>query len=234
MIIKGLQETTLIDYPGKISCILFLCGCNFRCGFCHNPELVLTCGGDKLSEEEVLDFLERRKNQLDGVCITGGEPLLTITNDFLVKIKELGYSIKIDTNGTCPERLKELISEGLVDFVSMDVKSHHEKYNEVSGVEFDIAKIEESMKIISSMLEEYEFRTTILKKFHDYDEMKELAEWISNVIMKKPKKYCLQGFKNQGKLLDSSFKEEENVYEDYLEELKDLIQDYFEEVEVRI
>lgn len=233
MIIKGIQETTLLDYPGKIACTLFLCGCNFRCGFCHNPELVLTCGGKKISKEEILAFLKKRKNQLDGICITGGEPLIHIDREFLEEIKDLGYLIKIDTNGSYPEILKELIDDGLVDYVAMDIKAHKDKYNEIAGTDVEIEKIEESMRIISE-LDDYEFRTTILENIHDYDHVNEMVEWILNVVQKHPKKFALQGFRNQGKFIDPIYEARKDTTQSHLEDLKDLIEDRFEEVVIRI
>jgi len=233
MKIKGIQKTTLIDYPNKIACTLFLFGCNFRCGFCHNPELVLKEEGGDIVKSEILEFLEKRKEYLDGVCITGGEPLLTLEKEFLRKIKEKGYLIKIDTNGSFPEKLKEFIEENLVDFISMDIKSGKEKYSEVAGIKVDNSKIEESIKLISN-LENYEFRTTILRDIHDDKEIKKIALWLNELIGKKPKKYALQGFKNKGKVLSKLFENEKDVSEEYLENLKKIIKDDFEEVEVRV
>jgi pyruvate formate lyase activating enzyme len=231
--ISGLQKTSLIDYPGKIVCTLFLFGCNFRCGFCHNPELVLNPSGKEYSEKEILDFLEKRKGQLEGVCITGGEPLLSLEKDFLKKIKSLGYSIKIDTNGTNPEKLKEFIDEGLVDYVAMDLKASPEKYDLVAGVKVDIKKLEESIKLIVNSEIDYEFRTTILRRFHDEVEIEKMFEWISKLLGKKPKKYFLQGFANHGKFIDEDFNQEPNVFGDYLKKFKPLAEKYFEEVGIR-
>lgn len=231
--ISGLQKTSLIDYPGKIACTLFIFGCNFRCGFCHNPELVLTPTGKEYSEEEILDFLEKRKSQLEGVCITGGEPLLSLEEDFLKKIKELGYAIKIDTNGTNPEKLKDFISKRLVDYVAMDLKASPENYNLVASAKVDIKKLKENIKLMVESGVDYEFRTTILKKFHDEIELKKMFDWILKILGKKPKKYFLQGFTNHGKFIDSSFNKEPSVYEDYLIKFKPLAQEYFEEVGIR-
>src|SRR3989338_8819499 len=130
MLIKGLQKLTLIDYPGNVACTVFLHGCNFRCGFCHNPELVNnpSLAGRTIPEKEVLDFLERLRGVLDGVCFTGGECLISLDKSFVRKVKEMGYFVKIDTNGSFPDKLKEFIDEKLVDFVAMDVKASPEKY----------------------------------------------------------------------------------------------------------
>ncbi len=233
MKIMGLQETTLIDYPDKIACTLFLYGCNFKCGFCHNPGLVLKPEGKEYSEEEILEFLKKRKEYLEGICITGGEPLLNLDLEFLERIKRLGYSIKIDTNGGFPEKLKEIIEKGLVDFVAMDIKSSKGNYNKVINSNIDIDKIEKSMKLVSG-LKDYEFRTTIIEGIHDIGEVKKIAIWLNEIIKGKPKKFCLQGFKNQGKLLDKSFMKKKDTSEKFLNELKEEIKDYFEEVEIRV
>jgi len=233
MKIKGLQELTLIDYPGKLACTLFLYGCNFKCGFCHNPELVLAPVGKDYTEKEILDFLEKRKGQLEGVCITGGEPLMTIDVNFLKKIKDLGYSIKMDTNGSFPELLEELIKKKLIDYVAMDIKSSKEKYQETTNSDIDIKKIEKSIKIISSLLDYYEFRTTILEDLHDVKELEEMAKWINHLCAGKAKKFVIQGFKNQGKLIEGKFKKKKDTKEGYLKDLKEILDEYFEIVEIR-
>lgn len=233
MKIKGLQKVTLIDYPNKIACTLFLFGCNFRCGFCHNPELVLDKTSEIYSEEEILDYLRKRTDYLEGVCITGGEPLMSLEEDFLKKIKDLGYSIKIDTNGSFPEKLKELIEKGFVDYVAMDIKAGKDQYSRVANADADMNKIENSIKLITNSGIDYEFRTTVVKNLHDIEEVKKIAEWINNILGRKPKKFVLQGFKNKGKLLDGVFKQEKDVETDYLEELKKAVKDYFEIVEIK-
>jgi pyruvate formate lyase activating enzyme len=232
MKIAGFQKTSLIDYPKKIACTIFIHGCNFRCGFCHNPELVLHEPEVEFSKDEILKFLEKRQGQLEGVCITGGEPLLSLDLDFLKKIKELGYLIKIDTNGSFPEKLKEIIEEKLVDYIAMDVKSSSENYKKVSNSNIDLNKIEESIKLIS-LLENYEFRTTILEEIHDLEEIKKMAIWLNEIIGGKPKKFCLQGFRNQGKFIDENFKNKKDTSKEFLENLKNEIKDCFEEIEIR-
>jgi len=234
MKIAGLEKFSLIDYPKKISCIIFLFGCNFRCGFCHNPELVLGKNEGSFSEEEILNFLEKRKKQLDGVCISGGEPLMTLKKSFVKKIKDLGYFVKIDTNGSFPERLKDFLEEKLVDFVAMDLKSSPKNYSKVAGVLVDLKKIEESIKLIVNSGVDYEFRTTIVEGFHSKEEIKDLGKWVKNLIGKKAKKYSIQGFKNKGKLLDESFGKKKDTSEKELKEIKKELADYFEEVEVRV
>ncbi len=201
MKILGLQKTTLIDYPGKVACTIFLFGCSFRCGFCHNPELVLEAKGKDYSPEEILEFLKKRKKYLEAVCFTGGEPLMTLEKDFVKKIKELGYLIKIDTNGSFPEKLKEFIDEDLVDFVAMDIKTSKEDYSSLVGVNVDFKKIEKSIKMISK-LENYEFRTTIIEEIHTAEKVKEMIKWVYNLIGKKLKNYSLQGFKKSEKMIN--------------------------------
>ncbi|MGC9309685.1 MAG: anaerobic ribonucleoside-triphosphate reductase activating protein, partial [Candidatus Nanoarchaeia archaeon] len=163
MKIKHIHRTTLIDYPGKIACTIFLYGCNFRCSFCHNPELVIREEGKDMQEEEIISFLQERKKYLDGICITGGEPLLTLEEDFLRKVKALGYLIKLDTNGSFPDKLEDFINKQLIDFISMDVKSCKEKYGQVAGKDVDVDKIEKSMQIIINSGLDYEFRSTIVE-----------------------------------------------------------------------
>lgn len=233
MKIRGFQKLTLIDYPGKLACTIFLFGCNFRCGFCHNPGLIIDDGSEDYKAEEILDFLEKRKNYLDAVCITGGEPLLSIEKEFLRKIKQKGFLIKIDTNGSCPEKLKELISEGLVDYVAMDVKTSREKYKDAVGIDVDLQKIEESIKLISG-LPKHEFRTTIVESLHDKEDILEMCEWLKKIIGGEGKRFSLQGFKKEAELLDNKFKAEKDTREWYLEELKKIVKNYFEEVNIKV
>ena len=232
MKIKFIQKTTLIDYPDKVACTLFVHGCNFKCGFCHNPELVLVEGSRDLSKEEVLSFLDSRKNYLDGVCITGGEPLMNIDSDLLRKAKSMGYLIKIDTNGSFPNVLQGLVSEGLVDYVAMDVKIDKENYEKITNAYADIGKLERSMKIIST-LPDYEFRTTILECFHNEENMTRMMEWITSVIGSRIKRFSLQGFKNKGKFINKNFVNEKDTSLEYLEKLKKVIEPYAEIVEVK-
>ena len=233
MNIDGFQKFTLIDYPGKIACTLFLHGCNFRCGFCHNPELVTSPAKNIYSEKEILNFLLKRKGQLEGVCFTGGEPLMTIKEEFLREIKNIGYDIKLDTNGSFPDLLEELIGINLIDSVAMDIKSRPEKYQKITNSNIDVTKIEKSIKIICS-LEDYEFRTTILEDFHTKEEMIEAGKWLNELCGKKPKRFVLQGFKNQGKFICDVFKNKRNTREEYLQELKKILEPYFEKVDIRV
>lgn len=233
MKIAGLQKTTLIDYPSKIACTIFLWGCNFRCGYCYNTDLVIRECRENFSKEKILNFLEKRKGKLEAVCITGGEPLINIDTGFLEDIKKIGYLIKIDTNGSFPDKLKELIDKGLVDYVAMDIKGSREKYSEIVQINVDLNEIEKSVKLVYDF-GDYEFRTTIVERFHNREEMKEIGEWINKICKGNPKRYFLQGFKNKGDFIDEKFKEEKEVSEEYLNKLKKIAEKYFEKVEVRI
>ena len=197
MKIGGLQKTTLLDYPGKVACTVFTPGCNFRCPFCHNGSLVLG-GEEELSEEELLGFLKKRRGILDGVCMTGGEPLLQLgLADFLSRVKELGYAVKLDTNGSFPERLRRAVSGGLVDYVAMDIKNSPEKYAETVGVpDFDLGPVRESAAYLLSGATDYEFRTTVVREFHEASDFERIGAWIAGAP-----RYFLQSFKDSGDLL---------------------------------
>ncbi|MFW6233245.1 MAG: anaerobic ribonucleoside-triphosphate reductase activating protein [Nanoarchaeota archaeon] len=234
MKICGLQKTTLIDYPGKIACTIFLYGCNFRCGFCHNPELVIKENNNIISENEVLDFLEKRKKYLEGVCITGGEPLISLNKDFLRKIKQKGYLIKLDTNGSFPEKLKDFINNNLIDFISMDIKSSKENYSLITNAKININDIEESIKLILNSNLDYELRTTIVDDFHDKSELRKMSLWLNEITGKKPKKFVLQGFNNNGKFINNKYELKADISEIYLNELKNEITDFFEIIEIRV
>ena len=169
MRIQGLQKLTLLDYPGKTACTIFLGGCNFRCPFCHNAALVTGVEDhENFSEEELFDFLKRRQGILDGVCISGGEPLICPDLDELLKkIRDMGYLIKLDTNGSFPERLIRLVEEGLIDQVAMDLKNSREKYARTVGLgQFDVRPIEESVEYLLEGHVPYAFRTTVVREFH--------------------------------------------------------------------
>ncbi len=199
MHISGLQKLTLLDFPGLMACIVFTKGCNFRCPFCHNAALVL--GGENtvegIDESEFFDFLEKRKGVLDGVVITGGEPLLhKDIISFLQKIKALGFKVKIDTNGTNPALLKEIVAQNLADYVAMDIKSGPFGYARAAGIDVDLAAVNESREFLLSGAVEYEFRTTLVKGIHTKDDVLAAAQWISGA-----KRYYLQGFKNSGGLI---------------------------------
>ena len=209
MHISGLQKLTLMDFPEVVSCIVFTQGCNFRCPFCHNSSLVNGAGDCEISEAEVLDFLKERKKLLDGVVITGGEPTLNKDiADFLKKIKDLGYLIKLDTNGTNPDLLKKLVADKLVDYVAMDIKNCPEKYEKAAGVNKFMEKVSQSKDFLLTGAVDYEFRTTVVKGIHTKDDLISLAKWIAGA-----KKYYLQQYKNSGDIISpeglSSFSQEE-------------------------
>lgn len=191
MIIAGLQKTTLLDYPGKVACTIFTAGCNFCCPFCQNWEII-TGKGEDISKDSILSFLKKRKGILDGVCVTGGEPLVNADiEEFLSAIKDLGYSVKLDTNGSFPEKLISLAQKKLIDTVAMDVKNSPSRYAETAGSDTDISKIDESIKFLLSDTVDYELRTTVVDELHDESSMLELAEWIKGA-----KRYYLQNFKD--------------------------------------
>ncbi len=234
MKISGLQKLTLIDYPEKIACTVFLFGCNFRCGFCHNPELVLRDNPERVyKEKEILDFLKQRKKYLDAVCISGGEPLINPDlSELLRKIKELGFIVKLDTNGSNPEGLKELIGKKLVDYIAMDVKADRDNYKVLAGVNVNINQIEESIKIIISSGLDYEFRTTVVKGYHDAEKLRKIGKWIRS--FGKAKKYVFQNFiPREGKLVDKTFEKIIPFEDNELEEMKKAVSGYFEKIEVR-
>jgi pyruvate formate lyase activating enzyme len=234
MNIAGLQKVSTVDYPGKISCVIFLHGCNFRCGFCYNTDLVTKKYQNNFTEKQILDFLESRKDKLDAVVISGGEPLISLDKNFVKKIRELDYKIKLDTNGSFPEKLKELIDEELIDYIAMDIKGDKQKYSKIAGTNVDISKIEESIKIINDF-KNSEFRTTILEKWHDKKSLEKMSRWLNEICNKKPKKIYLQGFRNDlGEMIDKKYSKELKTTEKYLEEMKNSIKDYFEKVEIRI
>jgi len=260
MKIAGLQKVSTVDYPGEICCVVFLWGCNFRCGFCYNPELVLSgleSGVDGLeseigfSQRYVLDFLSKRVGKLDAVCISGGEALLTLDMEFVRKIKEMGFKVKLDTNGSFPERLREIIDLGLVDYVAMDVKGAREDYEDIVGVKVCLEDIERSMKIVDDFgkgsfctrintdkhgfgKKESEFRTTVVEGLHDSERLVRMGEWINGVCGGNPERIFLQGFKRNGEgMIDSSFMEKDNFLEGDLIKLKKEIEGLFGEVGVR-
>ena len=208
--ISGLQRLTLLDYPGKIACTVFLGGCNFRCPFCHNGSLVIpTEISELMSEENFLAFLDSRVGRLDGVCISGGEPTLTPNlADFIRKIKEKGFSVKLDTNGTRPEVLGSLIDEGLVDYVAMDIKNSPENYGKTVGFnsEFEIRNskllesVRESAKILMQGRVDFEFRTTLCRELHSEDDIIAIGKWLSG-----DEKFFLQSYRDEGDLLVGGF-----------------------------
>lgn len=201
MIISGLAKLTLLDFPGRTACTVFTGGCNFRCPFCHNAPLVIGDDvGGRLVEEDVLSHLRKRQGILDGVCITGGEPLLQRDiADFIKRIRELGYAVKLDTNGSFPEKLISLVEGGLIDYVAMDIKNSREKYGETVGLSgFDVTPICESVDFLKKGKIPYEFRTTVVREFHEKEDFHAIGEWLEGA-----KKYFLQAFSDKGELIQS-------------------------------
>ena len=182
MHIHGLQKLAMVDYPGKLAATVFTGGCNLRCPFCHNALLVTRLAETpEIPEQEVLDFLASRRGLLDGVVLTGGEPLLQPdAADFLRKVRELGFAVKLDTNGCDPARLAEILNQGLVDYVAMDVKNAPERYEETVGVDgLDLARVRESVSFLLEGSVPYEFRTTVVRELHAESDLRSLAEWIA-------------------------------------------------------
>ncbi len=198
----GLQKTTLLDYPGKLASTLFTGGCNFCCPFCHNSDLVYLREGIKeIGSSEILDFLADRKNILDGICISGGEPLLQEgLIPFIKEVKKLGLLVKLDTNGFLYNKLKELIDLKLVDYVAMDIKNAPKKYALTAGLkEIDLEPILKSVELLKSNVVDYEFRTTIVKEFHDETDIKEIGLWLKGA-----KRYYLQNFRNNEHVINNN------------------------------
>lgn len=197
MRIGGLQKLTLLDFPGHVACTVFLQGCNFRCPFCHNTSLVL--GTEEITEDEVFSFLKKRQGLLDGVAITGGEPLL---NEDIValcqKIKALGYAVKMDTNGSFPARLEALIEQKLVDYVAMDIKNSREKYALTAGADGFLPRVEESISLLMQGRVPYEFRTTVVDELHQPEDFSAIGHWIQGA-----QAYFLQSYVDSGDILQA-------------------------------
>ena len=191
MEIHGFQKLTLLDFPGRTACTVFLAGCNFRCPFCHNSLLVTEKPDACMTDADLAAYLKKRRGLLDGVAITGGEPTLYPELDGLCRmIKELGYQVKLDTNGTNPGKLRALVSDGLVDYVAMDIKNSPEKYAETVGLEkFDMEPIYESVRLLMGGKTDFEFRTTVVRELHSAENFEKIGEWL-----KGDEKYFLQNF----------------------------------------
>lgn len=201
MHIEAYQKLTLLDFPGRTAATIFTHGCNFRCPFCHNAGLVVRPSVTRVEESELLSFLEKRKKLLDGVCITGGEPLLQKDiADFIRKVRDIGYAVKLDTNGAFPDKLCELIDEGLLDFVAMDIKNSPEKYAATAGIPQDIVvQVQKSVDLLLQNRVEFEFRTTVTGNLHTVEDMTRIGEWIQGA-----KRYYLQPFKDSGDIVAGS------------------------------
>jgi pyruvate formate lyase activating enzyme len=234
MIIGGLQKTTLINYPGKIACIVFLAVCNFRCPWCYSSELVLPikiAKQPRLAEKEFLDFLRERQDLLEGVVLCGGEP--TVNKDlpqFIQKIKNLGFLVKLDTNGSNPKMLKDLIDQNLIDYVAMDIKAspQNQIYKSILAEGVKLSDIEESVKILKNSGVDFEFRTTVVNTIHEKEEFKEIAEWIGGENVK----YYLQNFLPT-KTIDPEFEKIKPFRKEFLEEIIKEISPHFKSVILR-
>ena len=203
MVVGGIRKLTLLDYPGKTAATVFLAGCNLRCPFCHNAPLVLCPEGvEKIDTNSLFEFLKKRRGLIDGVCITGGEPTLDHGLLWLAReIKQLGYLVKVDTNGTMPQVLRGLIDGGSVDYIAMDIKNSPAKYAATVGVrDFDIRPIEESAALLlergGAGEVDYEFRTTVVKGFHEEQDFHQIGAWLKGA-----KRYFLQDFVDSGNLI---------------------------------
>lgn len=228
MHIAGFQKLTLLDYPEKVACIVFTGGCNFRCPFCHNASLVLTPGDiPGAEEEEILAFLQKRRGLLDGVCVTGGEPLLQAgLPNFLEKIKAADYAVKLDTNGSFPDRLKKVAADGLVDYVAMDIKNTLHKYPETIGISnYDTKKIEESAAFLLSGKIPYEFRTTVVREFHQAVDFEEIGRWLSGA-----KNYFIQKFRDSGDLIQTGL---HSCSDAEMQEFRTILHKYIKQVSIR-
>lgn len=226
--IGGLQKSSLIDYPEKISAIIFTQGCNFRCPYCHNPELIKVGADNFIVVDSVLDFLKTRIGKLDGVVITGGEPCLQ--RDlvrFINAVKSLGFLVKLDTNGSKPDVLKALLDENLLDYVAMDIKAPLEKYSQVAGVKIDTSNISKSIELIKKSGIGCEFRTTVVKSQLDLGDFEKIGEMISGAS-----KYYLQKFVPT-KTVNPDFINEKTYSDDEFEEIAGILKKYVKDVEVR-
>jgi pyruvate formate lyase activating enzyme len=228
MNIGGLQKTSLLDYPDCISAIIWTIGCNFRCPFCYNRQLVFE-KTEVIPEEEVLSFLKKRKGLLEGVVITGGEPLLQEdVVAFIEKVKTFGYLVKVDTNGMFPDKLKELIDKKLVDYVALDVKAPQKKYDQLAGVKVDVSLIERSVDIIKNGAVAYEFRTTFVPGFLEKEDIGAIAKWLEGADQ-----YFLQQFRYHPPLVSSKLDNVVPYADAYFYETLEAIKPYFKACGVR-
>jgi pyruvate formate lyase activating enzyme len=237
MKLGGVEQLTLIDYPGKVAATVFTLGCNFRCPFCYSTELVMPKKIEKqptISEEDFFEFLEKRKGRLEGVVICGGEP--TIHQDlpiFARKIKEKGFLVKLDSNGSNPNMLEKLIKEKLIDYVAMDVKGPKEKYKIMTGLNEGwtdnlMGKIEKSIKVLKKGSIDYEFRTTVVPDILKKEDLLKISSWIKGA-----KKYYLQNYRAQKETINPDFMEKQPYEESFLEEVREEIKDNFDICKVR-
>ena len=227
MEIQGLQKMTLLDYPGRVACTVFLGGCDLRCPFCHNGGLVLEAAPPQLDSGELLSFLKKRVGLLDGVCITGGEPLLRPgLAGLLAQIKELGYPVKLDTNGSHPERLRSLVEAGLIDYAAMDIKNSPQRYGETAGLPgLELTPFRESVSYLLQGTVDSEFRTTVARAFHDAGSFRAIGPWIAGA-----KRYFLQSFVDRDSVIQAGLHPWDKSA---LEHFAELVRPYVQQVEVR-
>ena len=228
MLLYGLEKLSLVDYDGKVAATVFTGACNFKCGFCHNGPLVNDVDSlNTFSEDDILSYFSARKNILDGVCITGGEPTLHKDLPFFIeKIKKIGLSVKLDTNGTNPEMIKSLFDSGLCDYFAMDIKNDKETYAKTIGLpKYDTSKIEKSVDFFLTGKADYEFRTTLINEYHKKENMEKIAVWIKGA-----KKYFLQKFKEVDTCLTHDLS---GVPEDTAKEFVEVISPYVPSVKLR-
>ena len=226
MKITGLNKLTLLDYPGKMACTVFLAGCNVRCPFCHNASLVLAPSTQpQMEEEEFFAFLDKRKGVLEGVCITGGEPTLRADLcDFIKKIKDKGFCVKLDTNGTNPDVVEKLLP--IVDYFAMDIKNSKDSYAQTVGVSnFDIVSVERSVELLMNSASDYEFRTTVVSELHTLVDFEKIGAWLNGA-----KAVYLQPFKDSGDLIKSGFT---TPSEEFLKKAEQILSKYVNHVSIR-
>ena len=232
MLIKGLQKLTLLDFPERMACTVFTFGCNLRCPFCHNASLVLSDRSDDslISEEELFSFLQKRRGILEGVCITGGEPTLQPDlPDVVRRIREMGYAVKLDTNGARPAALKALVSNGLLDYVAMDIKNSLAKYPETVGVSgFDTSAVEESMDFLMEGHVPFEFRTTLVKGLHTAESVAEMGKRLAGA-----EKFFLQTFEDSGDLIAEGGEGLSSFTPAETEELLSILRHYVPNAQIR-
>ncbi len=232
MTIGGIQKMTLLDYPGKVACIVFTAGCNYRCPFCHNSQLVIN-PEIRMEEQEFFGYLDKRKNMLEGVCITGGEPLIhQDIEDFIKKIRQRELSIKLDTNGSSPDYLKLLCGQGLIDYVAMDIKNSPNKYSRTCGVKVDMDKITESIDYLIHGRVDYEFRTTVMNELHTCEDIRRIGELING-----GKRHYIQPYKATDSVIAIMEKGEADPFTSpsasQLESYRMIMSEYVTQAEIR-
>ena len=228
MKIYGFQKMTLLDFPGHVAATVFTGGCNLRCPFCHNAALVTEIDPTSVYDpDDILSFLSKRTSLLDGVAITGGEPLMQVDIcGFIKKIREMGYKVKLDTNGSYPDKLNEIVEQRLVEYIAVDIKNSKEKYALTTGIkDYDLKPFEQSLDILRNTDIEHEFRTTVVKELHTVEDIKKIGEWING-----EKNYYLQNFVDSGNLIGDGFSA---VSRETLEKMKETALPYFQNVGIR-